>query len=67
MNRYAKMEKLIDSCLEREEEMKKENKKLKQDLQLAELREVEQQKIFEKEIMVVHELVDSIRNNLPAQ
>ena len=65
LERYVKMEKLIDSCLEREDEMRQENKKLKQDLQVANLREIEQQKIFQQEIMTVHELIDEIRRNLP--
>lgn len=59
------MEKLIDKTLEREEELRVENKRLRNELQLSELRQIEQQKVFEQEVNVVRELVDEIKKNLP--
>ena len=52
------MEKLIDNCLLREEEARQQVKRLKQQLQIAEIKEVEQQRIFQEQINIVRELVD---------
>jgi hypothetical protein len=59
------MEKLVEKCIEREEEMREQNKKLNSQLQVSELRYLEQEKIFQEEVRVVRVLVEEIKRNLP--